>query len=113
MTFDGPTTPDPVERDDRLLDAISRGEPLGDHPADDPLAALLTGWHANVLARSQDLESTLGLAPVGPADQDPPAPLPTAPAAPGHGAARPARSERTPGLAALTQKPRWRPRHKA
>ncbi|MEH0824183.1 anti-sigma-D factor RsdA, partial [Micromonospora sp. CPCC 205714] len=75
MTPDGPTTPpDPVERDDRLLDAISRGERPGDHAADDLLAALLTRWHADVLARSQHLESTLRLPPVGPAAQDTPAP---------------------------------------
>lgn len=54
------SSPDPVERDDQLLDAISRGDPPPvDHPADDPLAALLIRWHADVVARSHQLESRL------------------------------------------------------
>ncbi|NJP35515.1 hypothetical protein HCJ94_26995 [Micromonospora sp. HSS6-12] len=114
MTSDGPTTPDPVEQDDRLLDAISRGAPPPpDHPADDPIAALLTGWHADVLARSQHLESTLQLTPVGPAAHDAPASPSTVAAAPIHGtAARRDRSARSPGDD-LTRRLRWRPRHKA
>ncbi|PZG00766.1 anti-sigma-D factor RsdA [Micromonospora deserti] len=59
--------PDPVQRDDRLLDAIGRGgSPPADHPADDPLTELLTGWHAEVMARSQQLESRVEAGSAGP-----------------------------------------------
>ena len=42
-----------------MLDAISRGEPPPvDHPAGDPVIALLGDWHAEVMARSKQLEAT-------------------------------------------------------
>ncbi|RZU74507.1 hypothetical protein EV384_2977 [Micromonospora kangleipakensis] len=55
MTADLPPPPDdPVRRDDELLDAIRRGEPPS---ADDPVAALLTGWHAELEARAAALDA--------------------------------------------------------
>ncbi|MEU4477527.1 hypothetical protein AB0F68_05555 [Micromonospora sp. NPDC023966] len=55
MSATGPTPPheDPVRRDDELLDALRRGAP----PADDPVAALLGGWQAEVEARAVELEA--------------------------------------------------------
>ncbi|HEY0698061.1 MAG TPA: anti-sigma-D factor RsdA, partial [Micromonospora sp.] len=55
MTDDAPAPwpADPVLRDDRLLDALSRGDPPpADHPTDDPLVGLLADWHTNVVARA-------------------------------------------------------------
>ncbi|MEU9740901.1 hypothetical protein AB0E12_17140 [Micromonospora chersina] len=44
---------DPVRRDDELLDALRHGA----LPADDPVAALLGGWQAQVEAHAVELES--------------------------------------------------------
>lgn len=58
MTADvpDPRSTDPVLRDDRLLDAVGRGDPAPvDHPADDPVAHLLVGWHAELGTRERGL----------------------------------------------------------
>jgi hypothetical protein len=86
VTADLPSHPpqDPVLRDDRLLDAIARGEPPpADHPTDDPLLALLAGWQAGVVARARQLDSLAEPVPdEGPATgraDAPQAPPPPAP----------------------------------
>ncbi|WP_433121241.1 anti-sigma-D factor RsdA [Micromonospora sp. CA-246542] len=54
-----PTPPDPVGQADQLLDAISRGErPPAEHPDDDAVIALLADWHADVVRRSEEFETT-------------------------------------------------------
>ncbi|MGC3860699.1 hypothetical protein ACPSM1_10985 [Micromonospora chersina] len=52
-TDPAPRPEDPVRRDDELLDALRHGAV----PADDPVAALLGGWQAQVEARAVELES--------------------------------------------------------
>ena len=55
-----PPPTDPVSRDDRLLDALARGEqPPPDHPADDPVTALLADWRAELVANSEQVEQAL------------------------------------------------------
>ncbi|SCL55434.1 hypothetical protein [Micromonospora chersina] len=51
-TDPAPRPEDPVRRDDELLDALRHGAV----PADDPVAALLGGWQAQVEARAVELE---------------------------------------------------------
>ncbi|MGC1211720.1 MAG: anti-sigma-D factor RsdA, partial [Micromonospora sp.] len=65
MTSDAPTPPphDPVLRDDQLIDALRRGEQPAD---DDPVAALLAGWHADVEARAALLETATAGSDRGP-----------------------------------------------
>ncbi|MER7889882.1 anti-sigma-D factor RsdA [Micromonospora sp. NPDC094482] len=82
-----PQPQDPVLRDDQLLDAISRGEPVpSEHPVDDPIAALLHRWHSEVEAQARQLDAVGDRVP-GPAPTagPPPAQVP----AEGAGARRP------------------------
>ncbi|MFR9780406.1 hypothetical protein ACL02O_30705 [Micromonospora sp. MS34] len=55
MNGDSTTGPeDPVLRDDELLDALRRGTPP---PPDDPVAAMLAGWHTEIETRAARLET--------------------------------------------------------
>ncbi|MDZ5445391.1 hypothetical protein U2F26_22115 [Micromonospora sp. 4G57] len=64
MTSNVPPPPeDPVLRDDELLDAIRRGEPPA---ADDPVAALLTDWHAELEARAAAVDAAASGSVAGP-----------------------------------------------
>ncbi|MER6591463.1 anti-sigma-D factor RsdA [Micromonospora purpureochromogenes] len=60
MTADVPPPTDPVLRDDRLFDALNRGEPPPpDHPADDPVTALLADWRTELVTRSEQVASRM------------------------------------------------------
>ncbi|SIQ75074.1 anti-sigma-D factor RsdA [Micromonospora avicenniae] len=66
-----PQPEDPVLRDDRLLDALSRGgPPPADHPVDDPLPGLLGSWQSGVEARARQMEAVSAAA--GPTAVSPP-----------------------------------------
>ncbi|MEV0809845.1 anti-sigma-D factor RsdA [Micromonospora sp. NPDC050200] len=79
MTADLPPPSDPVLRDDRLLDALVRSEPPPpEHPADDPVTALLADWHTELVARAEQVESTMEQSRSGEGTGGPAAP-PSAP----------------------------------
>ncbi|SCF20945.1 Anti-sigma-D factor RsdA to sigma factor binding region [Micromonospora purpureochromogenes] len=95
MTADEPPPTDPVLRDDRLFDALNRGEPPPpDHPADDPVTALLADWRTELVARSEQVESRLERKQSGQGTGSPAAPPTAAPPA------RRLRPAATAGLAA-------------
>ncbi|MFG2166157.1 hypothetical protein [Micromonospora chersina] len=77
-TDPAPRPEDPVRRDDELLDALRHGA----LPADDPVAALLGGWQAQVEARAVELESRPWPALDRPPADDQPAPADPAELAP-------------------------------
>ncbi|NYF59221.1 anti-sigma-D factor RsdA [Micromonospora purpureochromogenes] len=97
MTAEVPPPTDPVLRDDRLFDALNRGEPPPpDHPADDPVTGLLADWRTELVARSEQVESRMERKQSGQGTGSPAAPPsparrlrpagtagPTAPARPG------------------------------